>query len=413
MPRLDMVMVGGPSEMTTKGPSTYKLKISSSLSLPQTSHNIISLILKMANSEEGELTPHFHGRSNALFGSVPDFAHIDNVNDSHQGPPETAFSPRANASRKGSSHLKISPSSPALAKDLFRQNNKSLAFTHSPQWSISSSESNSPLYMADSNPRRSESSTSLSKESEHPGRPSVKHLTCYWWKVKGTCRYDEEHCLYSHHDTGKVADAPRHLVPGEKAMAGRNLEARLAHYRTSTPADAQPSEPSWKAPHGTSEESTTQDLMSYPGLSAPNTTTEGPQSDIQTLQNNITLLQNDKFILQNFIASCTRDKDYFKNQLIQSSIENRSLQHTIQGLQTEKNALLAEIEGLQNQITENVAEKEDMERVLRQSNSRIQHLSAFREPLRSSASMGSFLTVPGPGPIERPKQGKKRATFEG
>lgn len=49
----------------------------------------------------------------------------------------------------------------------------------------------------------------------HPyGKPSVKHLTCFWWKVKGDCRFSEIDCLYAHHDTGLLADAPRQVTPG-------------------------------------------------------------------------------------------------------------------------------------------------------------------------------------------------------
>jgi hypothetical protein len=49
----------------------------------------------------------------------------------------------------------------------------------------------------------------------HPhGKPSVKHLTCFWWKEKGDCRFKEEDCLYAHRDTGLYADPPRQVIPG-------------------------------------------------------------------------------------------------------------------------------------------------------------------------------------------------------
>ena len=49
----------------------------------------------------------------------------------------------------------------------------------------------------------------------HPhGKPSVKHLTCFWWKEKGHCRFKEADCLYSHYDTGLYADPPRQVIPG-------------------------------------------------------------------------------------------------------------------------------------------------------------------------------------------------------
>jgi hypothetical protein len=48
-------------------------------------------------------------------------------------------------------------------------------------------------------------------------KPSVKHLTCWWWHEKGQCRYSEEECLYAHYETGLVADAPRQVRPGGKS----------------------------------------------------------------------------------------------------------------------------------------------------------------------------------------------------
>jgi hypothetical protein len=50
-------------------------------------------------------------------------------------------------------------------------------------------------------------------------RPSVKHLTCWWWHQKGQCRYSDSECLYAHHDTGVVADAPRQVKPGGTYIA--------------------------------------------------------------------------------------------------------------------------------------------------------------------------------------------------
>lgn len=70
---------------------------------------------------------------------------------------------------------------------------------------------------ARSQPRSSSapSSPKSRRSTPHPhGKPSVKHLTCFWWKVKGDCRFTEEDCLYAHHDTGLLADAPRQVTPG-------------------------------------------------------------------------------------------------------------------------------------------------------------------------------------------------------
>jgi hypothetical protein len=69
-----------------------------------------------------------------------------------------------------------------------------------------------------STPRRSPNSHKSSSPrpgTPHPhGKPSVKHLTCFWWKEKGDCRFKEEDCLYAHHDTGLYADPPRQVIPG-------------------------------------------------------------------------------------------------------------------------------------------------------------------------------------------------------
>jgi hypothetical protein len=61
------------------------------------------------------------------------------------------------------------------------------------------------------------SSPKSRRATPHPyGKPSVKHLTCFWWKVKGDCRFSEEDCLYAHRETGLLADAPRQVTPGGK-----------------------------------------------------------------------------------------------------------------------------------------------------------------------------------------------------
>lgn len=66
----------------------------------------------------------------------------------------------------------------------------------------------SPIHNMTSSPE------SRSQSSDSSTKPSVKHLTCWWWYEKGQCRYSESECLYAHHDTGLVADAPRQVKPG-------------------------------------------------------------------------------------------------------------------------------------------------------------------------------------------------------
>ncbi|ETN40878.1 uncharacterized protein HMPREF1541_05158 [Cyphellophora europaea CBS 101466] len=84
-------------------------------------------------------------------------------------------------------------------------------------------------------------------------RRSVKHLTCFWWKEKGSCKYSEEECLYAHSDTGRYTDPPRQLHPDEPAKAGRNLaralgDLNLRGHRSSsslinTPTTSRPTTP--------------------------------------------------------------------------------------------------------------------------------------------------------------------------
>jgi hypothetical protein len=43
-------------------------------------------------------------------------------------------------------------------------------------------------------------STSPTSPGNQENRRSVKHLTCFWWKEKGSCRHSDEDCLYAHYD---------------------------------------------------------------------------------------------------------------------------------------------------------------------------------------------------------------------
>ena len=45
---------------------------------------------------------------------------------------------------------------------------------------------------------------------------SVKHLTCWYW-ANGSCRLSENMCLYSHYDTGRVAEPPIQRHPGRES----------------------------------------------------------------------------------------------------------------------------------------------------------------------------------------------------
>jgi hypothetical protein len=98
------------------------------------------------------------------------------------------------------------------------------------------------------------SSPKSRRATPHPhGKPSVKHLTCFWWKVKGDCRFSEDDCLYAHRDTGLLADAPRQVTPGGERIPSifcAYTEYSISFLRTSqgrSPPGKSPRKPSFQA----------------------------------------------------------------------------------------------------------------------------------------------------------------------
>lgn len=172
------------------------------------------------------------------------------------------------------------------------------------------------------------SSPRLRRPTPHPhGKPSVKHLTCFWWKVKGECRFSEDDCLYAHRETGLLADAPRQVTPGgeqvrvlscaytdsrtsflEPAKAGRHLEKALTGLRTK------------RNPSSSSLNTSMVANPSTPGSEGTSSLTTTPV-DTETFQERLSSLQSDNIFLRNLVE--------------QSSKEKSVLMTTIQGLQKE------------------------------------------------------------------------------
>lgn len=182
-----------------------------------------------------------------------------------------------------------------------------------------------------SNVARSSSLPSSPKHrrpTPHPhGKPSVKHLTCFWWKVKGDCRFSEDDCLYAHRETGLLADAPRQVTPGgeqvhvsscaytnnrkcflEPAKAGRHLEKALSNLRTKRNPSSSSLNTSMVANPSTPESQGTSSLTTTP-------------VDAETFQERVSSLQSDNTFLRNLVE--------------QSSKEKSVLMTTIEGLQKE------------------------------------------------------------------------------
>ena len=60
-------------------------------------------------------------------------------------------------------------------------------------------------------------SANVPSSTQKPPKPSVKHLTCFFWSEFGHCQWSDAECLYAHQFTGKVASAPVQVEVGSKS----------------------------------------------------------------------------------------------------------------------------------------------------------------------------------------------------
>lgn len=150
-------------------------------------------------------------------------------------------------------------------------------------------------------------STSTQHTPPTNGRRSVKHLTCFWWWTRGRCRYSEDECLYAHHDTGMYTDAPRQLVPGEPARAGRSLERALENLQRQR-----------------SSGSLNNLAISRPGTPGLQTTPDHNHRHAQGQP-------------EGQLASLVADKEFLRNQVEKHSMERTILLSSVDSLQNENN----------------------------------------------------------------------------
>jgi gamma-glutamylcyclotransferase len=87
-----------------------------------------------------------------------------------------------------------------------------------------------------------------------------KQLECWWWKVKGSCRFSEKQCGYAHHVTGTLADPP----PGKKK--GLYSEKQNASFQPNHTPRSDPSS-SFRA-NAAKENKTQPDAVVQPNWSA-------------------------------------------------------------------------------------------------------------------------------------------------
>ena len=63
---------------------------------------------------------------------------------------------------------------------------------------------------------------------------SVKHLTCWYWANRG-CKLPEHVCLYSHYDTGRIADPPVRVQRGRKcSLPSSFISVRVPFFPNAT-----------------------------------------------------------------------------------------------------------------------------------------------------------------------------------
>ncbi|KIW89681.1 uncharacterized protein Z519_09837 [Cladophialophora bantiana CBS 173.52] len=178
-------------------------------------------------------------------------------------------------------------------------------------------------------------------------RRSVKHLTCFWWWEKGECKYSEEDCLYAHHDTGHYTAAPRQVVPGEPAKAGRSLERALNKLAISNRSSASVSSLASPNVNNTQCESTGSGSNAVSrtdtpliGHSRPST----PSPRMSMDQGHATHLQTDNEFLRSLVQQTQREK--------------RALMDTIEALQAEKYQMTSQIEKMNQERSALLAERE-------------------------------------------------------
>ena len=67
------------------------------------------------------------------------------------------------------------------------------------------------------------------QQSSATGKGSVKYLTCHYYN-QGHCRFSAKKCLYSHSQTGKVANAPRQAMAGGEKPTPILIHPELDHF---------------------------------------------------------------------------------------------------------------------------------------------------------------------------------------
>jgi hypothetical protein len=189
------------------------------------------------------------------------------------------------------------------------------------------------------------------------GRRSVKHLTCFWWWEKGECRFSDEDCLYAHYDTGFYTLAPRQVIPGEPAKAGKSLERALNKLALTNRSSSS------TASHGNAHKSGTSGAV----VSRPETPTTSTASvvdrsrsttpsPLEMGQSTTTQLKEDNEFLRTMVQQNQREKNALMDTIeslqraqARSELEANVMAADFSNLRAEREALRATVRELQLQ----------------------------------------------------------------
>lgn len=252
-------------------------------------------------------------------------------------------------------------------------------------------------------PHSSEDGPKTPNSHSH-SRRSVKHLTCFWWWEKGHCRFSDDECLYSHYDTGHHTSAPRQVVPGEPAKAGKSLERELnklgIHHRSSTSLS------SFNHTHGTGTGSSSVADSSRPVSPSPfggDRSSSRPATPASMEIGQVAQLRSDNDFLRTLVQQTQHEKATLVEVIESLKKEKTQLQSQSETMSTERANLLHEREILHATIKK--LQFANTDTVYMPGRSPAPGLAPFQSPW---GAVGSRRASPADNANPRPMNGDQR-----
>ncbi|KAL2409317.1 hypothetical protein ABEF95_015612 [Exophiala dermatitidis] len=236
----------------------------------------------------------------------------------------------------------------------------------------------------------------LSPNPLDPTRRSVKHLTCFWWWEKGECRFTDDECLYAHYDTGHYTGAPRQVIPGEPAKAGRSLERALNKLAITNRAEANQghvhghgqSHGHARIPSGASPRIETPIQVS--GSSASSFLEIGQAQQLQAQA----LAQAQAQVEHAIIQPLQADNDFLRSLIHGSQREKQAFVDTIESYQNEKMQLLARLEALSKEREAFLFERDVLQATIRKLQFQGTANTNLNPNVNTNANTNTNLSVP-------------------